>query len=175
MTGDPRPAQVLIVVESYWGNTAAAASAVASALEVRGIGARVVAAEGAPDVLTDDIAVLLVGAPTHNLSLPGEASRRIAGGRGVPTPSSGVREWIGRVRIESSPATYAFDTHTSGFSGSAARAIVKRLRRRGVAAAVGERFLVTGEPPALRAGELDRARSWGQTLQVGPAGRLPAP
>ena len=49
--------------------------------------------------------------------------------------------------------------------GSAARAIARRLRRLGaVLVADPESFRVVGSPGPLAAGELDRARQWGEQL-----------
>ncbi len=159
-----RRARALIVTESYWGNTAAVAEAVADGLRKAGTDTTVVAAADAPPVIGADITLVLIGAPTHNMSLPNPASRRIAASRGVDADHTGVQEWIGQLRVDGTPAIYAFDTHTSRFSGSAARAIIKLLRRRRISAEIGERFLVAGEPPALLDGELQRAARWADQL-----------
>ncbi len=59
-----------------------------------------------------------------------------------------------------------FDTVVAGaFSGSAAKAAVKLLRRAGFARPVrGESFVVTGTKGPLREGEDLRAREWGAAL-----------
>lgn len=154
----------LLVVESYWGNTAALATAVADALGAAGHAATVVPAAQAPQVVGAEVGLVLIGAPTHDMSLPNPASRRIAAGRGVAVAESGVREWLDRVEVRGTPRVLAFDTHVTGFSGSAARAIVKLLRKRRVRSEVGEQFIVAGETPALRDGELERASAWGRQL-----------
>lgn len=157
-------ARALVVTESYWGNTAAIADVVADGLRNATIDTTVVAAADAPQVIGADVTLLLIGAPTHNMTLPNPASRRIAASRGVEAGRTGVQEWIGHLRLDGNPAIYAFDTHTSKFSGSAARAITKLLRRRRIGAELGECFLVAGEPPALVDGELQRAASWATQL-----------
>lgn len=159
-----RQARALIVTESYWGNTAAVADAVADGLRNAAIDTRVLAAADAPHVIGADITLLMIGAPTHNMSLPNPGSRRVAASRGAEADRTGVQEWISQLRVDGSAAIYAFDTHTSKFSGSAARAITKLLRRRRISAEVGERFIVAGEPPALASGELQRAAGWAGEL-----------
>jgi hypothetical protein len=62
-----------------------------------------------------------------------------------------------------------FDTTTGGaWSGSAAKAAAKLLRRRGFSAPEqGPGFIVAGTPGPLRDGEEARARSWGAELVSG--------
>ncbi len=156
--------RALIVVESYWGNTATLARAVADALSAGGNEVDAVSAADAPLAVGAEVGLVLVGAPTHNMSLPSPSSRQIAAGRGVPAAGPGVREWIDRVELEGTPRILAFDTHVSPFSGSAARTIVKLLRKRRIRSEVGQAFIVAGETPTLRDGELDRASAWGRQL-----------
>ncbi len=163
--------RALVVVESYWGNTAAVANTAADGLRNAAVETTVVAAADAPPAIGAETTLLLIGAPTHNMSLPNPASRRIAASRGVEAGRSGVLEWLGELRLEGDPAIYAFDTHTSRFSGSAARTIVKLLGRRRISAEVGERFVVAGEPPALASGELQRAANWADQLSRLPRHR----
>ncbi len=123
-----------------------------------------VSAQDAPEVVPATVALLLIGAPTHNMGLPGPSTRRIAATRGAPATGPGVAEWIDQVRLNGTPQILAFDTHVSGFSGSAAKAIRRRLRTRRIDARVGTGFLVAGEPPTLRPGETERATAWGAQL-----------
>lgn len=153
---------VLVVVESYWGNTDAVARAVVDGLRSAGADAEIVGAAVAPVVIGAGAGLVLIGAPTHNMALPSPSSRRIAAQRGVPADRTGVREWIQSVRFEGTPLVLTFDTHVARFSGSAARDAAKRLRR--IQARVGERFVIAGEPPVLVEGELERARAWGARL-----------
>lgn len=157
-------ARALIVVESYWGNTAALAEAMADGLRSASIDTTVVAAADAPRVVGTEITHLLIGAPTHNMSLPSPASRRMAATRGVEADRIGVREWIEELHLDGAPAIYAFDTHTSKYSGSASRAVTKLLRRRRIGVQGSGQFLVAGDPPALVSGELQRAVSWAAGL-----------
>lgn len=84
--------------------------------------------------------------------------------RVAPATGPGVAEWIDQVRLDGTPQILAFDTHVSGSSGSAAKAIRRRLRTRRIDARVGTGFLVAGEPPTLRPGETERATAWGAQL-----------
>lgn len=153
----------VVVVESCFGNTSAAAEAVAEGLRGAGAEVRLFSAHEAPSRLTADLAVL--AAPTHNAGLPKAASRAQAADQGAETRApSGLREWIERAAgVEGRIVTMS--TTTGGrFAGSAAKATVKALRRRRIAASQGENFRVTATPGPLADGELDRARAWGAAL-----------
>ncbi|MCA0296130.1 MAG: hypothetical protein LCH96_12665 [Actinobacteria bacterium] len=159
----------LIVTESLFGNTLAIAEAIGAGLaEVRGRGqVRLVHASEAPDALPDDVDLLVVGAPTHTLSLPNAGSRRHAAREGAPEAApSGVREWIAAVEIPPGLRVATFDTsiHTRIQLGTAARAAAGTLRRRGADTTVGPSFWVTGMEGPLADGELGRATAWGRTL-----------
>ena len=69
--------KVLVVYESMFGNTKAIAEAIGEALA-----AEVVEVSDAPDVLPDDVGLLVVGAPTHAFSLSRPATRQSAAGGG---------------------------------------------------------------------------------------------
>lgn len=153
---------VLIVVESSFGNTARIAEAVAAGLRSRGATVRVEDAAGAPAVAGHDLVV--VGAPTHNLGLPNAKSREQATEKGGHAPTAGVQEWLGALARTDVRAA-AFDTAVAGrFSGSAAKRIDKLLRTKGAKVAARESFVVAGDPPALADGELARAEAWGAGL-----------
>lgn len=152
---------VLVIVESCFGNTAEIAEAVAAGLRSAGALATVSDAASAPPLDHD---LVVVGAPTHNLGLPTPASRERAVARGGSAAETGVAEWlahVGRLNVRAA----AFDTAVPGaFSGSAAKKIEKRLRHRGATVSGRESFVVSGNPAALTGGELDRARAWGLSL-----------
>jgi hypothetical protein len=78
----------------------------------------------------------------------------------------GIREWL-----ESAPngilRAAAFDTRIDKrwVPGSAARGIVLQLHKLGATLVTGpQSFRVVGTAGPLAAGELDRARKWGETL-----------
>ena len=84
----------LIVTESLFGNTLAISEAIAGGIaEVHGPETvRVVHASQAPSELPADVDLLVVGAPTHLLSLPNAGSRHDAEGKGAAhVQPTGVR------------------------------------------------------------------------------------
>lgn len=159
----------LIVTESLFGNTLAIAEAIGRGIaEVRGrSGVRVMHASQAPEELPADVDLLVVGAPTHTLSMPNAGSRDDATRKGAPDPAhAGIREWIETVLVPDGVRVATFDTsiHHLIQLGTAARAAARALRRRGLEATVGPSFWVTGMEGPLADGELARATAWGREL-----------
>ncbi|SHE25960.1 flavodoxin family protein [Actinomyces glycerinitolerans] len=158
----------LIVIESCFGNTRTIAEAVAAGLTDAGAQARVLDAVQAPASLPAKLDLLILGAPTHNRGLPTTATRTQAGKQaGAAAPNSGMREWLARTTIPAVLTTAVFDTVTSKswLSGSAAKAIIKALRRgRGRDAPSIRSFLVQGQSGPLADGEEAAARTWGRAL-----------
>ena len=161
--------RALVVFESMFGNTEEVARAVAEglssrmAVDVRGV-------DGAPAPLPDELALIVVGGPTHALSLSRPSTRadaaRQSGGPVTGTPT-GLREWLASLgRAPAGTLGAAFDTRVHApVPGSAARRASKRLRRLGVrVVAPATTFWVAGTPGPLLDGELDRARRWGEEL-----------
>jgi hypothetical protein len=165
-TARPR---ALVVYESMFGNTEAVARAIGDGLAVD-VDVVMSATNAAPAV-PPDLALLVVGGPTHAFSMSRPNTRRDAGakgGRAEDAAGIGVREWL----IELGPlprgvAVAAFDTkiRRPRLPGSAARAIRRRLRRAGAHRVISTaNFYVTGTSGPLAEGELERARSWGTEL-----------
>ena len=159
----------LIVTESLFGNTLAIAEAIGSGIEqVQGMAsARVVHASRAPSELPPDVDLLVVGAPTHLLSLPDAGSRAEAKRDGSPlAQASGVREWIETVTLPTGLRVATFDTSIPDRLGlgTAAGAAARALRDRGAHTTVGPSFFVTGMEGPLADGELGRANAWGRHL-----------
>lgn len=159
----------LIVTESLFGNTLAIAEAIRGGIaEVHGTATvRVVHASQAPSELPDDVELLIIGAPTHLLSLPNAGSRHDAAGQGARlVQPTGVREWIEVVSLPTGLRVATFDTSIPDRVGlgTAAGAAARALRDRGIEAAVGPSFFVTGMEGPLADGELGRANSWGRAL-----------
>jgi hypothetical protein len=155
---------VLVVTESCFGNTARVAGAVAAGLQSKGAAVTVADAASQPDPSGVDL--LLVGAPTHNMGLPGPGSRRQARDKGGNPGVTGVAEWLDALprTLGGSAAVFDTVTGTGFFSGSAARGIGKRLRRHGVTIVARTSFLVGGTDGPLAEGELERAHAWGAEL-----------
>lgn len=153
---------VVVIVESCFGNTHHVAEAIADGLRQAGGEVSLqLASEASAEVRAD---LVVVAAPTHNLGLPSPSSRAQAAQRGGEVPASGVREWLD-ASAGSGARLVAVDTVVAGaFSGSAAKAAQKLARRRGWRAERGPSFVVTSTQGPLRDGELDRARTVGRSL-----------
>jgi hypothetical protein len=167
---------VLVVVESYFGNTRHIADVVAERLRADGIHTTVVTVEDAPTLLDDGIQLLVVGAPTHNLGLSTGESRRTASAQvGQPEPRIGVREWAERLAQPSVPPLVAlFDTRTGHpwMAGSAAAQASVLFARKGFPVlAARETFWVHGITGPLTAGEDERARRWTNAVAARLEGR----
>src|ERR1035437_1072499 len=121
--------RALVVVESWFGNTAQIAEAIADGLREAGADVEVTTAASAPQEPVADL--IVVAAPTHNLGLPSAASRekaREGGGTGEPT---GVREWLERAPPSAARLPPVAPSVAGSFPGLAARAPKKPPRRKG--------------------------------------------
>src|SRR5690606_22555353 len=125
----------------------------------------------APSHIGEDVALLVVGGPTHAFAMSRAGTRRSAAEdapEGLVSTDAGIREWLSGLRTGSARlAAAAFDTRVAKprLPGSAARGAAKRLRRLGVRlAAPAESFYVTGGHGPLVEGEVERARAWGEHL-----------
>lgn len=157
----------LVVYESLWGSTAAAARAIAEGL---GCGAKALStAEATPaDVAEADL--LVVGCPILGFNLPSdqmlEAIRTNPGTSKRPDVSQpSMDSWLSE--LPRGTARFAtFDTRVGGFiHGSAYPKVAARLSELGYRQAHdGAYFVVKGKFGPLRDGEVDRAREWGVAL-----------
>jgi hypothetical protein len=174
---------VLVVYESMFGNTQAA-HAVADGLSHHH-DVRVEEVGRATERLDDDVALLVVGGPTHALAMSRPETRADAAAQAGTSPTvtpvaTGLREWLTDLEGPS-PTTVAaaFDTRVARprVPGSAARRAERRLRRLGFRILrPAPSFWVTGTKGPLTDGELERARRWGAALgaEVATAQRHPA-
>jgi hypothetical protein len=159
--------RALIVVESWFGNTLAVANAVAEGLgEFMTVDVRTV--DEAPAQLTEDVDLIVVGGPTHAFGMSRPNTRRDAAQQAGVTAGTerGIREWLTSSPVGVQRAA-AFDTRIDKrwVPGSAARGILRRLRKLGATLVTGpQSFRVTGTSGPLAPGELDRARRWGEQL-----------
>jgi hypothetical protein len=170
--------RALVVYESMYGNTRAIAEAIADGLATSAVAAACRVGTVEPDQL-HGLDLLVVGGPTHAWSLSRPSTRESAA-QAAAKPASGLtlepdatgpglREWVQDVGQWREPHTrvVCFDTRMRapmGFSGSAGRALARRLRRSGwpVHTAV-EGFVVTKRNELVE-GELARAHAWGEHL-----------
>ncbi|MDR7275675.1 flavodoxin family protein [Catenuloplanes atrovinosus] len=159
--------RALVVYESMFGNTERIALAIAEGMsELVQAEPRDVATH--PQAVGQGYCALAVGGPTHAFGLSRATTRRSAGEQGAAGPAeTGVREWLAQYTSLAGMPAATFDTRigTPWPTGSAARAVQKRLRRLGCRIMLpAEGFAVTGTAGPLRDGELARARRWGRTL-----------
>ena len=163
--------RALVVYESMFGSTEEVARSVAKGLSGR-MTVDVVNVDDAPEEL-EGVDLVVAGGPTHIHGLTGKRSRDAAEQQAkepLHSRKRGLREWLDGLAT-ASPGTHAvtFDTRLgkpAWLTGSAARGAAKRLRRKGYRmSAAPESFFVAGkEAGDLRPGELDRARTWGESL-----------
>lgn len=165
----------LVVCESLFGNTEAVAHAIAEGLSRYGEVA-VLTPDAADSEEVSAADLLVVGTPTHAWGLPRASSWADGKPETVPRGAGRlVRDWLidvgtGNGRPAASFATRLDKPHV--VTGSAARGIARRLRRRGWSqVAPPTSFVVLGTKGPLRDGELERARAWGDALGVMATGK----
>lgn len=159
--------RAVVVFESMFGNTREVAEHVAE-----GIGGEVTVAEvGAADTrFGDDVALVVVGGPTHAFGMSRPSSRESAAQEtddDLVSMGIGIREWLDRLEAAGTTRFATFDTRVDRprFPGSAASAAARRLRKGGHEV-VDEpmSFWVGGMTGPLIHGERARAREWGTKL-----------
>jgi hypothetical protein len=159
--------KAIVVFESYWGNTAAVARAVAEGI---GVGARVLTTSEATGAILAEADLIVAGSPVIAFSLPNEKMResiRINPGKAPAPPDlshPSLRSWLDRLPQGHGRAA-AFETRVKRSPGGSTSKIIEKLENAGYAP-VGEagRFIVKGKFGPLAEGELDRAREWGAAL-----------
>ncbi|WP_426625232.1 flavodoxin family protein [Leifsonia sp. McL0607] len=167
-------ARAAIVYESMFGNTRQVAEAIAEGLR-EAASVTILRVKDAPEAFSD-ADLLLIGAPTHAHGLSRPSTREEAAKWSDDPARSlalepdaegiGVREWL--ESCGEPPARFAaFDTRadmTELFTGSAASAIDKRLRRLGSRRLVGKHSFLVDKDSVLVAGQLEDARAWGREV-----------
>jgi len=162
----------VVVYESVYGNTRAVAEAIAA-----GLGGALVVAVGDADTALEGAELVVVGGPTHVHGLTTARSRRMGAAaahtdhgthvESGATGDLGLRRWLHELSGAEGVRAAAFDTRLPGsmlMTGSAARGIARRMRRRGFDVLGTRSFLVTDGEGPLDKGELERARVWGISL-----------
>lgn len=169
--------RALVVYESMFGNGRRVAVAIVAGLLDAGWEARTARVLDAPE--EPDVDLLVVGAPTHALSLsrPGtraartshvrtdEDARRAAAEPGADT-GRGMREYLRDLVLEPGTPTAVYDTRaTKGMPSGAVRSMTRRLVALGGTLLVpARRFDVVGVTGPLVEGEEEAARRWGAGL-----------
>ncbi|OGO55775.1 MAG: hypothetical protein A2V85_02260 [Chloroflexi bacterium RBG_16_72_14] len=175
--------RALVVYESMFGNTRAVALAIADGIAAH-VAVDAIEVAQAPRTVPDDVALLVVGGPTHAHGMTTPRTRTDAAERAgdrLVSRGQGMREWLEAVRPgPGTIVTAAFDTRIKGpelLWGSAAKGAAKQLAAAGFQNAQAHSFIVEGPTgpqfDRLLTGELDRAREWGKTLAAGLG--VPAP
>lgn len=167
--------RALVVYESMFGNTRDIAIAIADGIGEH-LPADVVEVGEAPSMIPDDVALLVVGGPTHAHGMTKPDSRANAAAKAgdrLVSHGRGIREWLdGLHQPWPTVAAAAFDTRIKGpgiLWGSAAKSAAGRLGDLEFdMIAPAESFLVGGPAGSmfdrLEDGEIDRARAWGARL-----------
>lgn len=166
--------KAMVVYESMFGDAMRVAEAVATGLRAEGVDVTCVEVGTAPTKLPDELALLVVGGPTHGTTLPNEESRKDAAKRSkraLVSQGIGLREWLAQLtppRRHIAAAT--FDTRMTRPKlvtrfDRAAKVSAKSLKKLGFAvAAEPERFFVQDVEGPLEKGEKAHARTWGTHL-----------
>jgi hypothetical protein len=154
--------RALVVVESWFGNTAQIAEAIAEGLREAGADVDVTTAASAPH--EPDADLIVVAAPTHNLGLPTPASRAKTVEGGGSGDDVGVREWLELAKPSAARLTTVDTTVAGIFSGSAAKAAQKLAHRKGWHADRGPTFLVSGTKGPLAPDAIQEATALGRSL-----------
>jgi hypothetical protein len=165
--------RALVVYESVFGDACSIAHAVAAGLSAS-VPTDVLAAAGGPVQIDPDVALLVVGGPTHAFGMPRPSTREGAVkqyGADIRDTSTGLHEWLETVRLPAAGLwAAAFDTRGSGHPmiarlDHAARTEEKLLGKLGATViAPAEHFFVADTKGPLVEGEENRARLWGQAL-----------
>lgn len=167
----------IVVYESHWGNTAAIARAIAEGI---GPGARALSTAEATGAELSGVQLIVAGAPLLGFSLPTESMLKsiAASADRDPVPPDlahpSMRAWL-ETLPQGAGLAAAFETRIWWSPGSAAGAILQRLKAHGYAPlASPERFVVTDKYGPLGDGELARASTWGAELATLAASRAHA-
>jgi hypothetical protein len=163
----------IVVYESYWGNTAAVAKAIAEGL---GSDARAMSTTEAKGEALAGAGLIVAGSPIIAFHLPSEKTRSDMAAKPdkkAPSPPDfshpSMRSWLESLPQNSGGVrAAAFETGFKLSPGGAAGTILKILQGLGYESfAKKQRFLVNSSYGPMREGELDRAKAWGAELAKG--------
>jgi flavodoxin len=167
--------KAIVVYESYWGNTASVARAIAEGL---GQGARAMSTAEAVGEALAGVDLVVAGSPIIAFSLPSEKTRNnmvAKPDKKAPSPPDlshpSIRTWL----VALPPADVsgggtavraaAFETGFKLSPGGSAGKILRMLGEKGYRPiAKKQRFLVQASYGPMKDGELDRAKAWGAEL-----------
>ena len=159
--------KAIVVYESLWGNTATVARAIAAGL---GPEAQALSTAAATPEALASADLIVAGSPLFAFQLPTDKIRETIRKKAASFPAPpdlshpALRAWLETVPAGKGRAA-AFETRMWFSPGGATGAILKGLKKAGYAPlARGKRFRVAGMFGPLKAGEIERARAWGQRL-----------
>ena len=159
--------KTIVVYESLWGNTATIARAIAEGF---GPEARVFSTAEATREVLSGADLIVAGSPLFAFQLPTEKIRETIRSKAAtfPTPPNlshpSLRSWLETVPPGKGRCA-AFETRIWWSPGGAIGTIQKALQAVGYEPLMrGKRFRVVGMHGPLKAGEMDRAREWGERL-----------
>ena len=163
--------KAIVVYESYWGNTAAVAKAIAGGI---GPDARALSTSEATAAALAGAHLIVTGSPIIAFGLPSDKTRRDMQARPdkkAPSPPDlthpSIRSWIEGLPGSGAPAVKvaAFETGFKMSPGGSAAKMLKMLEALGhTPVAKKQRFLVQGSYGPVKEGELERAKAWGAEL-----------
>lgn len=167
--------KAIVVYESYWGNTASVARAIAEGL---GPDARALSTAEARGEALAGVGLIVAGSPIIAFSLPSEKTRNdmlAKPDKKAPSPPDlshpSIRTWLvalpqaGGSGGGAAVRAAAFETGFKLSPGGSAGKILKMLGEKGYQpVAKKQRFLVKGSYGPMKEGELDRAKAWGAEL-----------
>lgn len=154
--------EVIIVYDSYFGNTEKIARAIALALEAKGSVRLAKVSEVTPEEL-GGVDLLIAGSPTRAFKHSDGMSEFLAK---IPTSGlQGKQAAVFDTRMPAEDVKNFFYTTFSGIFGFAAKKIGDRLQKQGAKLIVPpEGFAVLGAEGPLKEGELERAEEWGRQI-----------
>jgi hypothetical protein len=159
--------KAIVVYESFWGNTAAVARAIAE-----GIGGetQALSTSEATGATLSGVDLIVAGCPIITFRLPNDEilkdlKANQSGGANPPDLSQpSMRTWLNALPKGNGRAA-GFETRVWWSLGSSAGAILKELEKAGYRPLdKPQRFIVKGAVGPLKEGELEKARQWGAQL-----------
>lgn len=158
---------VLIVAESFFGNTRLLAESISTILQGNGHSTTIVEVNDAPTVIPEDVDLLIVGGPTHNRSMSTPRTRAMASQGKLDESVIGIREWLDQLQVPGNPKIAAYDTvtSTSWINGSSAKAAARVLTSHAHGKVVPiKSFVVRSKEGPLDRAQIVEAESWANSL-----------
>lgn len=154
--------KILVLYDSFFGNTEKVAGAVGEALASSG-DVEVTRVSNLMPAQLQGVQLLVLGSPTRAFS-PSDATKAFLKNL-APNALTGVKVAAFDTRVEVAKVNSAFLTFMVKLFGYAAEPIARGLKKRGgllVGTPAG--FFVLGKEGPLEEGELERAASWAKQL-----------